>query len=105
MRKAETMQTARADLAAESVERQLTVERYAPAAFDESSAFADFTEAKRLEPRESLEAEPVVELDRVHIGRLVVSSLPEIRSCGVARHPFGLIPTVSLYRAGHGSDT
>ena len=76
--KTEPVQAARADLAAEGVERQLAVERDALASLDEPAAFADRAKAERLEPGDRLKTEPVIELRRVDVGRLVVGALPQI---------------------------
>ena len=42
------------------------------------------------------EAEAVVELDGVHVLRLVVGVLPQVGAGGIAGHPFGLIQLYAL---------
>src|SRR5262245_29358117 len=95
------MQSTGADLATEGVQRQLTIARNALAALDESATLAHFAEAERLEPRDGLKGEAVVELHGVDIFRRVIRALPQICAGGIASHPFGLVPTVPLDDTRH----
>ena len=63
------MEAAGGELAAVGVERELAVAGDAAAALEERAALALAAEAERLEPRQRDEAEPVVQLGDVDVGR------------------------------------
>ena len=68
--KPKPVQAAGADLATEGIQRQFAIECNAFAALNKTPAFTDVAKSQCFQPGDRLEAETVVELRRIHIGRL-----------------------------------
>jgi hypothetical protein len=69
------MEPSAGELASPGVDRELTIERDACAAFDEAGAFASRRKSQSFEPLEDEDAEAVVELGDPHVTGLQLVAL------------------------------